>query len=166
MPVNARPKMKLNNERFYGGLVPGQILHYYNGFNQFVRCVVVESQGPIGQPHGLKPVAMVGDWKASHLPSRLNDGSINLGYYPTKIAKGTIIAPHESCIYEANPNKYAVDPRTMDPIDLSVPDMTPEQEEVAAKWQKVQAVEHALAKGYLRDLDPDKILDNIRDLLA
>jgi hypothetical protein len=167
----AYDQMNKKHESFYSSLEPGQIVHYHNGFGQYVRCEATRD----GSKMKLKPIALVGNWDKFDLPRRLNDGSIALGYHAEQIEKGELFEPHESNIYEAsgfvpNPAHKEKDPRKMEPISLEVPPMDAGAERLAAGWRAVQdvralvnspgddpfatlrAVEQAAAKG-LKELE-------------
>lgn len=89
---------------FFKGLKEGQIVHYNNGFNNFVRCRVVEHEGR----NQFLPIALVGEWKTWDLqPS---------GYHARCIREGEIWTPHASTVYEAP--QYAYKDRTLDPTKL------------------------------------------------
>ena len=122
--------------RFYASLKPGQVVHYHDSFDRFVRCEVTGDQQ-------LKPVAMVGAWTPSDLPRRNLDGTLYLGYHAKNIAAGTPFRPAASNIYECTP-EGKVDPRAMPALDLSVPEMTAEQVTEARLWAAVQAAQEAL----------------------
>jgi hypothetical protein len=137
-----------DHDKFYAGLQLGQIIHYDNGFGQFVRCeVAIGTTVHDKKPHKcLKPIALVGDWGKYDLPRRMPDGSVHLGYHADKIVKGDCFEPNVSSIYEAKPTdrRGPVDPKTLPALDLSVPPMTDNEEATAKLWKAVEAARATL----------------------
>jgi hypothetical protein len=122
------------HDQFYAVLTPGQKIHYNNGFGEYVRCEVVEEDGK----NKLRPIALVGNWSSHDLPYRRNTGEVYLGYYGEKIKNGDLIEPNYTSIWEANGDKMqSGDPTEMEPIDLSVPEMTEEEEQSAELWKAI-----------------------------
>lgn len=127
-----------DHDAFFASLPIGAIVHYDNGFNQFVRCEVVAST-TTSHGRNLKNLALVGAWREHDLPRRMADGSIYNGYHAQQIIDGAVFEPNYTNIYEARPEEEGmlrarsatIDPRDLPPIDLSVPDMS-EAERVAA----------------------------------
>ena len=150
------------NEAFYASLKPGQVVHYHNGFGQYIRCTVVREGGKTA----LKETALVGAWREYDLPKRELDGSVRLGHHADGIAEGRTITPHMSCIWESGKDRrFPDDPATLEPIDLSVPEMSPEEAERARLWRKVARV-RALVSQQHRDLDPGEILAAVAEAAA
>lgn len=149
----------LHNEHdaYYRSLRPGQIIHYDNGFNQYVRCEVVVHEGE----HQLKPIALVGNWQSHDLPRRQPNGEIVMGYHPQMIQTGEVMKPNASNLYEHRVTlpknrqpigrQKALDPRRLQPIDLSVPPMTAEETETARLWNLISTVVAVLSQS---DTDP------------
>jgi len=157
-----------DHDSFYASLTPGQIIHYNNGFNNFVRCEVVTEDGE----NKLKPIALVGEWRNHDLPKRHVDGSIDYGYYPSMILgikygseARESFTPNFTSIHEAKPREGDIDPTNLEPLDLSVPPMTDEEKATAAKWQKVAAIRRAIENGQ-RDNNPQRILDAVGVLIS
>ena len=129
------------NEAFYSSVGPGDIVHYANGFGQYVRCEVVAATRVMGMREqdtvagvALKPIALVGQWREYDLPRYQPDGSVRMGYHAEKILAGELMQPHASTIYEYEgraKRSGETDPRGLDPISLDPPFMTPEQERIA-----------------------------------
>lgn len=71
-------EIKQDCDNYYDSLTEGQIVHYHNGFGEYVRCKV-------NQDKGLVPFALVGNWRSHDLPKRLADGTVHLPYYCKKI---------------------------------------------------------------------------------
>ena len=139
---------------FYESLSPGDIVHYCNGFGQYVRCEVVRQD----MQNKLMPIALVGDWRPHDLPLRQRDGEIYLNHYPQMIEDRKLFDPNASNIWEHRQD--GPDPRQMKPLDLSVPDMTADEKKVAAKWAKIKAVQKVVQEAHSGD--PDDILAKIR----
>lgn len=119
----------------------GAVVHYHNAFGSFVRGIIVK----IDNETEMRPIALVGNWSTIDLPHRMADGEILWGYHPEKVLKGTVFKPHSSNVFESPDyaGRKDVDPRTLEPIDLSVPEMTETEKFVAAKHiflKKIQAV--------------------------
>jgi hypothetical protein len=160
---------QLGNEsdQFYARLKPGEIVHYDNGFEDYVRCRVEVAKETTTQykkgENMLVPIALVGNWQKHDLPRRYENGDIYLGYNAEKILQASPFHPHASSIYE-NPafakERKKLDPRKLDPIDLTVPPMTPEQEKTAKLWKKVEEIEKFISYGQ-KSGDPKAVLDNI-----
>lgn len=143
-----------DHDKFYRDLVPGEVVHYHNGFQQYIRCEVVRRHNQ----NLLKPIAMVGDWK-HELPRRRHaDGKPTYCYHADKIEKGELFEPNFSNIYEHSPKKFAVDPRNLPALDISVPEMTAEQEKTAAKWQRIQRISDVISN---ERQNPDAVLKQI-----
>ena len=104
----------------------GEVLHYHNGFGEYVRGVVINSNGI----NKLLPTAMVGNWPSRDLPRRNEDGSVTYGYHVKKVRfpdGNSAWQPNTGCIWEhesfvGNP-RFNTDPTTMPEIDLSDPPM-------------------------------------------
>jgi hypothetical protein len=119
----------------------GATLHYHNGFGEYVRGeVVVLTDGDRAGLKGIRPVALVGNWKPYDLPQRRPDGSVAMGYHASKIVEGGPDAawrPSDSCVYEAprfvGPRGAGDpgDPRTLPALDLTVPPMSDDAQETA-----------------------------------
>lgn len=124
---------------FYDGLAVGTIVHYHNGFGQFVRCEVVRYEDQMA----LLPVALVGHWQRIDLPRRNAAGDIgySTGGHFFGIASNpfTPWRPSTSCVYEApdavaNVRRHG-DPAGMPVIDLTVPEPTDEQAATEALYR-------------------------------
>lgn len=98
-----------DHEAFYATLQVGQIIHYHDGFGQFVRCEVVElteptlvgfDEIPVGTKV-LKQLALVGAWRSYDLKSE--------GYHAKQIREGKLMMPNASNLYE-NPKAAFTDP--------------------------------------------------------
>jgi hypothetical protein len=131
-----------DTDAFYASLEPGQIIHYNNGFENYVRCEAVEVDGKMK----LKPIALVGKWSSHDLPSRRPNGDIYLGYYAQMIADGKTFDPNVTCLYESGACRGS-DPTKWEPLDLTVPKMTPKEDAQAKLWRVVEAGRAALDAG-------------------
>jgi len=162
--ANLFKKMENECDAFYARLVPGSIVHYNNGFNQYVRCKVTSDRQ-------LLPIALVGDWRSHDLPRRMGDGTIYNGYHVDKIKTGSVFHPNASNIYEYNltqkPSSQPcgfqnhIDPRGLTPLSFDVPEMTPEEAAKAAIVRTVNRIQNICGG----DLTPEGKLDMIRNIL-
>lgn len=130
--AKAIDKMWADNRRkhgdFYAGLKVGQIVHYFNGFKEFVRCEVVEGtkedmealaicqaeRDRAKAEKMLKPIALVGEWREWDLRPD--------SYHVRGIEEGRPFKPNVTCIYEAEDyaaRKRSIDPRGLEPIKLT-----------------------------------------------
>jgi len=108
------------HERFYEGLRVGEIVHYHDGFGQYIRCEVVVAEAVregIDHPEikmgekCLREIALVGAWRAYDL--------VPDSYHVRGIREHRLFHPNASCIWE-NP-KFArrEGPRTLpDPTTM------------------------------------------------
>lgn len=136
-------------ENFYSSLKLGDIVHYDNGFGEFVRCIVVNgitthSDGNVVKC--LKPIALIGNWKEWDLPHRLPDGSVEDGYWAKRIKEGRragdagLFQANDSLIFESptyNKRPRALNPTFIPAIDLNVPEMSAE-EKTKAKYEQLR----------------------------
>ena len=143
------------SEQFYQNLTPGSIVHYNNGFNSFVRCRVSDN-------HELLPFALVGDWREFDLPQRQLDGTVYLGYHAERIVAASPFKPHASNVYEHRHDARSIDPRNLPAINLDVPPMTAEQEEMAKKYKTLDAIRQLVRTNE----NPDVIFESIRGLIG
>lgn len=108
------------HEEFYASLGDHQVVHYHDGFGQYVRCHAVTATedvpGMAGIKKGdrcLKEVALVGNWRKHNL----NPGD----WHVRGVLEGRLFKPNASNIYEnpkASVSQRHPDPRHMKPIDL------------------------------------------------
>lgn len=127
----------------------GTVVHYYNGFNQYVRGAIIVHEGE----KKMMPIAMVGDWREHDLPRRQPDGSIDYGYHAGQIANQTPMRPNASNMYECpDHGKRGDDPRKMRPVLFAVPEMTEAQQKLAILTKKIEAIRAML--DYERSADP------------
>jgi hypothetical protein len=117
----------------------GSILHYHNGFGQWIRGKVVEREGK----KQLKPEAMVGKWDQRDLWSRRDDGTIAYGYHVEGILSDKVWQPHVSNMYEGE-CKTAGNPTILPPIDLTIPELNPAEQELAGLVQLSNQVQSLL----------------------
>lgn len=146
-----------DSDNFYQSLKDGQIIHYSNGFGQFVRCEVKNKK--------LIPIALVGAWREFDLPKRYANGEINLPYHAKQILEKNPYTPHASNLYEYSSSlqKQHANPINLKPISLNVPEMTPEQTEIAKLWKQVEAIENVIRN---RDQNnPRLVLEQIKKMI-
>ena len=136
--------MRNDHDRFYASLDEGDIVHYNNGFKNFVRCEVVFDADE--QKNKLKPIALVGEWRDYDLPKRQANGEIYYGYNAQQIIDGSTFEPNAGCIFEAGELavQRMLDPRSLPPIALSVPAMTEEEEQEAVRCQLIGRIQEII----------------------
>lgn len=139
--------------RWYSKDKVGQIVHYHNGFGQYVRCEVVEADSIRNLSDGkaiggvaLKPIALVGQWREFDLPRRKPNGEINYPYHAKSVVEGELMQPNASNLYEYDGfhDRLGIDPRGLEPIDLTPPGMSPEDERRAALVKRIDRVRAAI----------------------
>lgn len=128
--------IKVASDQWWAAQKIGDIIHYHNGFGQFVRGVVVKGPTPKGRRSGenvMKPTALVGNWKSYDLPSRSPTGEVIYPYHASKVVnnhlESSLFQPHASNIYECpDYSQGGTNPFTLPPIDLSPPGNNPTSE--------------------------------------
>lgn len=131
-------------DAFYNSLTLGQIVHYRDSGESFVRCEVVEGDMGNGDGFGkqLLPVAMVGKWNKTHLPMRMIDGSIHYPHQVQSIREKRLFHPHSSNLWEARKHNDVVwptNPTRLKPLSFELPEMTPAQAEEARLCRLVKS---------------------------
>lgn len=104
----------------------GSVIHYHNGFDQFVRCEIIASDGEMKA----LPVALVGSWREYDLVKVDAFGEVHEGYHVRSIRAGEPFQPNFSNVYEASEslrNRCKENPSHLQVIDLSIPDLTAQQ---------------------------------------
>jgi hypothetical protein len=112
--------------RWWAARKLGEIVHYSNGFGEFVRGEIVDYKGE----KMMRPIALVGNWKAHDLPRIGSDGNLHEGHHVTTIRKGEPYRPNFSNMFEAGRVQGAKDPRGEPAIDLTPPKPNAEQVEL------------------------------------
>lgn len=141
-----------DSNKFYSNLSEGAIVHYSNGFGQFVRCKVNADKKLI-------PLALVGDWREYDLPKRQNNGEIYYPYHAKNIREKTAFQPHASNVYEYSVSlQKQVNPKNLKEIDLNIPEETTQQKEKANLWKKLERIEAIIRA---RGENPQLILEKI-----
>lgn len=113
-------KSRREHEDFYDSLAFGEIVHYDDGFGNFVRCEVVTAANlRKGFDHPcvedgekcLKELALVGNWRDYDLRSD--------SYHMRGVREARLFKPNASCIWE-NPDaacrKKHSDPSKLEPL--------------------------------------------------
>jgi len=119
-----------SSETWWQAQPVGSIVHYHNGFKEYVRCRVVE----VGGAKCVVPIALVGEWSAHDLPKVTPWGQVREGYYSRNIRNQEHFKPNYTTIFEASARKQAAgvpDPRCMPEIDLTIPAITEDQKRAA-----------------------------------
>lgn len=128
----------------------GTVVHYSNGFNQYIRGIILVVDGE----KKMMPTAMVGDWRPYDLPRRQADGSIYYGYHAEGIVNKTPMRPNASNMYECPDHpRRGDDPSKMEPVSIDVPEMTAAQQKLAALTTKIEMIRNLLS--YERSNDPE-----------
>jgi len=156
----ATEEMLSDHDSYYEALKIGEIVHYHNGFGQFIRCEVVVE----GEKNVLKKIALVGDWKQHDLPRRNRKGEIDTPYSSNM---GGTFQPNYGSIYECPEfaGTLGIDPKELDPIDLSVPEMTDKEVGEAALWTAVDGVHHILSQSGANDENPRLSLEMAKTII-
>jgi hypothetical protein len=150
-------KIRQNHDEYYDSLVEGQIVHYHNGFGEYVRCRV-------NQDNKLVPFALVGNWRSHDLPKYLPDGTVYLPYRCKQIASQTPFKPNASNIFEypefSDKNKF--DPTNAPEVNISVPEQTDEEKRVSNLWLTVKEIQKEISENN----DPGIILGKIKQIVS
>jgi hypothetical protein len=134
------------SDGFYKRLTVGTNIHYFNGFNTFVRCkVTIPEEGEFKGKKALQPIALVGEWSDIDLPKRNRFGKIEYPYWVRSIRSQTgAFRPNVTVIYES---KYFsgttnLNPKLCATIDWMnfVPSMTPQERQLAKEWEAFQYI--------------------------
>ena len=134
------------DDSFWDQTPIGDILHYCYSRDQFIRGIVmIMSEGMEQGKKGIRPIALVGNWKKNEQVSRYRDGTPKLSYHAGMILNptaGSVFRPAIENIYEYpkfSSNKHSIDPTKMPALDLCLPPMSEEEQKDAkhyklAKW--------------------------------
>lgn len=118
--------MMSDHDTFWASRSVGEVLHYHNGFGQFVRGEVVEVEGE----KLLLPTSLVGNWTPADLAHyHVIDGTPVVPYYCRKIMESEPFQPNYSYIYEADNtmSDREADPRSMLPLNATLAAQSPIQ---------------------------------------
>jgi len=150
-------------DEFYESLPVGEILHYENFGDCWVRCKVVK----IDNGQALQAIALVGNWPQHELANRSLDGTIHKGYYVQKIEGGFWFQPSESCIYEWKfPNGdprwslHGSGPQNLTPLSWELPELTPAEQVRAEQWQRINEILKLITD--YKDVEPTALLRAIQ----
>lgn len=109
-----------SEDAWWDSLEPGTILHYHNGFGEYVRCeVVVQAWNSVSAHHDaapcLQPIALVGNWDKFHAP-----------YHAKKVHDRTgAWRPSTGCVYEhpdfcpPRGENASIVPTDLEPLDIT-----------------------------------------------
>lgn len=114
-------------EDFWGSVKTGQVLHYNDSGNRWVRGVVEHRDGKAVMVR----TALVGDWRQHDLATRDETGQVHYGYHASRVLDGEGFAPQPSCIFESptfNRRGGQIDPSTLDALSLTLPEPTAEEQ--------------------------------------
>jgi hypothetical protein len=131
---------------YYDTLRLGQIVHYDNGFRNYIRCTVVLND--VGKK-ALQPIAMVGAWRQYDLPHYSRGGEIIYGHYPEMIKDKKTFTPNEGSIYESPSfhNKGGLNPGADKALSLEPPPMTKDQQADAILWAAIDSCHKIIEEG-------------------
>lgn len=152
---------------FWASRKVGEIVHYHNGFGQYVRGEIVR----VGDQMKMKPIALVGNW-THDLPKRASDGQVIYSYHVKRIRFPDTDSPFqpndgnmwESKTFSKPMGPYAnFNPTTAPALDISDP--APLEGEAAAQatyeYMRMQ-IGRILSEGYN---DPKEALITAYELL-
>jgi len=155
--------MERDHDAFYAGLTSGQVVHYHDGFGQFIRCEAV----PDGNSHTLLPVALVGKWREhDYRPHVTRTGDVTYSHHVKCIREGKTFTPHFSNNYEASEHlqRSQMDPRDLETLDISPPKPDPKNADAQAAWRLLETIGSTIQAGYSQD-DAGPTLARVRALL-
>ena len=147
--------------------VIGQIYHFFSIFERgFYRCVAVQT-GNLRMVSGLMVIGLVGEWDPQSLPHRSPTGDIVTSTFAEDALNEVILPFSETYLWEAQPQLQQRFPGIPDAllIDLTVPDMTPEEEAAAKLWERINEIRDVAIAPDSR-FDPQEILQQLRDLIS
>ncbi len=142
------------SDKFFASLPIGSIVHYNNGFNQYVRCKVTSG-------NNLLPIALVGNWSPHDLPRRHPNGYVQEGYHVSNIKNKKVFTPNASCVYEHKHDANAVDPRGLAPLSLELPPITAAENVIIKKHQRLESIQKIVNQ----NIDPDAIFAQLENFL-
>lgn len=128
----------------------GAVVHYNNGFNQFVRGVIVEHEGE----KKMLPTALVGaGWKPWDLAVINSNGQVSYGTHAQDVIAQKVFQPNASNMIEYPDHILrGPDPRTLKALSLAPPAVSEAQKRLAATVVLRNSVLQALNFEY--DADP------------
>ncbi len=152
------------SDAFYNALTPGQIVHYCNGGNSFLRLRAERREGRMV----VVPIAMVGEWGTYDLPFRRRNGDEVFPHYPEAIRKGEPFNTPASNIHECSErpasHRSKINPASLPALPLTMPPITEEEKVTIPKWQSLGEIEKVLHMH--GEKDPQRLLDLIRAIVA
>lgn len=151
----------------------GEIVHYHNGFGQYVRGRIVwdvSEEFPNGR-NAMIPTELVGNWRPYDLPHFNAAGNLVESHYVRKIREAETMQPNYSNMVEAVGVREGKgeDPRGKPAIDLTPPETDAGQQETARLFELRQNVIAMLTVSVSADKYGEalrKALQDARDLLV
>lgn len=136
------------NQNFLQSQNPGTILHYHNGFGQYVRREVVQVDGV----KKLKSIAMVGNWEKHDLPKRYENGEVYYPFHANRILNGKLddalqcstTYEHLNFVKPMGGGRDKIDPRKLEPISLEVPSPQGDEKVAIELWQLIESLQDVL----------------------
>jgi len=165
--ANSYDQQVKKSEDFWSTIKLGQILHYHNGFGEYVRCEVIvgrpgDNSISGGDYEGLlcmQPIALIGNWERDKPVRRTLWGDVQYNYHAKKIIENTgAWRANESCIFEyagfKQPQhpKAPADPRTCKPLSLTPPSLTATETQSAADCKTRNEVASRLRDGFTPEI--------------
>jgi hypothetical protein len=152
-------KIKRDCDDYYDSLSEGQIVHYHNGFGEYVRCKINEDKK-------LVPFALVGNWRSYDLPKRLSDGTVNIPHHCKQILNQKPFKPSSSNIFEypgfSNKNNFS--PINSPEVNINIPEQTEEEKQTSSLWTTVNEIQKEISDNINRD--PNVILSKIKEIVS
>ncbi len=157
-----------DNDTFWNSRPIGAVVHYSNGFGEYVRGIVVidlKDNSPTMMPTGL-----VGNWRPNELP-RFHpiSGEAIIPHHAKGILEQKTFRPHATNIFESDPasflKRYAEvgDPGRLVPININLPVASSEQ---VRNKRIVEARREAVRIMSDLSIPVDKALAKAQNLLA
>lgn len=175
--------MFVKADNWFDGLALGSVVHYHDGFGQYVRCTVVvgdednlrsydnrvRDRDLIGK-HVLLPSALVGAWRGGGRATiDPRTGEVHHVYHAEAIAKGRgAWRPSDSFVFEAPgfvDRSKGADPATLDALDLTPEPLTSEQLAALPAWRTIAQIQEVLSMDAADGKTPQEILAAVRAAL-
>lgn len=170
------------NQDWWDAQALGTVVHYDNGFGQFVRGVIVDDGGE----RKMQPTALVGHvitadtpvedirehggWRDHEVARRTAYGDVDYGYHAKHVLTRESMRPHPGNIVESpdySGSKLGVDPREMEPIDFDSLLPQPDDDRLAAEalCRLVNRIAHVCNRGNDREMDDRARIAEVRRLV-
>jgi hypothetical protein len=149
--TNLFARLHREADDFWASRKVGEIVHYHNGFGQYVRGIIEKT----AKGMQMRPTALVGAWRDHDLPKRGMDGEVRLPYHVKQIRNGEHFTPNDGSMWESKnfsgpmgPNAK-LDPTTAPALDISDPAPLKGEAAKAARYEKLRMdMGSILSNGY------------------